>query len=1301
MSLLGIGILGMIPAMGWAQVPSCSKFSVGINSSGQSTITASQLLNNEPTLPVYLTIRAINHNTVYEGEVTDLDAVIPLELCSYINKTLIFELQNKAGYCSDTLNVSLPPVPQMTGRKAKVLCSDPLVVPGALIGDTFPVIDYACGNQPKLKVVEDFQEVKDCQNYDQAVQQIIYREIEGYDDWGQRFSTVDTLVVYKQPEITAYHIALDTLYNLYCGQSEFFGPQIIFKNPATDQMDTLSLLQAIPSSNRQLEFIPSSFASMCNMSVDVSSSIINNTKCEKRYKVNIEFDQDCFFADGTKPLATKPHKGLTRMERGRFRATFSALDVDTLAPVISIDQRVVMSYTGSRGCEATLKVPSVTIDEECSGIRRVHASVPGYFTVNMKQNKKGEWVPDENVILPKDGMDYMENDTVIENAFKVIIEASDSCDLTSVDSFYIRVEDNTKPNVSILKNVRVGLTGQLTWIDVSIMDEGSYDNCGVAMVLGRRTDWATAGNVSICDGLETDNRINPVEAYYASFLEDLKSGDERCSSWLYEEWAKDSTEICGGNLPDGLVAQVGGGWTTQIPFTCEDACKDIEIELLVIDNWCNWNTTRTTVKVRDKQPISLVQDLKSTVSMNCSSFANNYGDVVNKAMVLNDRPAHDTSRIAAFEALDLLLGGYVSVWQDLDGQMTTNDGRNVIPSEHHINIQKEECQNYTERKSVEVFDENKGEFVSRMQDVPAIRTVPANERIENGIVAVNCSSSTYEKIFVDINQCGTGTIRRRFYVAAGCGETGSGDWLSRNEDRIEYTREQVIYIEPDCELSAGMLDMPAAVSALDVCEIEKNTNGSYIGELHPDFTGWPKYTWSQECRNLSVGYQDKLFRLFGNNSIGQWKLVRKWHIADQCVDSDEGSVLHFEQILIINELSQCDSTANQYVISGRVQDPSGAAIENVSMRLHDGEDENVAANSSIQGTYSISADKDRAYKVIPYKNDEMLKGISTFDLVMIQKDVLNIKRLDNVYRRIAADINNNGLIEATDVIELRKAILRPDYKFSNNTSYQFRAAGSKSNFAQIDKLDKNTMIDFVGIKIGDVNFSASSAVPTSRSGGMNMVLQDQWLQSDVTYRIPVRNDRAMDVLGFQFEWDLKDRAVSSVSLESGSIKITPEDYAVLENGKLTVSWFDIYERYFDQDEVLFYINIKANRSTTLQELISPSSEILRTESYVEPGIVQDLQFLFRDMSRSVSHIQNIPNPFKDRTMIRFEQERAESVNVDVHDITGKLIFQRRIDGQKGPNELIISGTELPGPGMYYYRISTSDQQWTNKMIYIR
>src|SRR5690606_17007159 len=154
-------------------------------------------------------------------------------LCQYVNKSLIFELSNSAGHCSDTLNVSYPPLSVIKGRKASVLCSDPLTSAGNLIGDTFPSFQFPCGPQPELKVKEDVQEADAGRGHDREIQPIIYRELEGKDAWGRRAWGIDTVVADKLTEITAHRISLDTLYNLYCGASPRLGLRIICHHPVT------------------------------------------------------------------------------------------------------------------------------------------------------------------------------------------------------------------------------------------------------------------------------------------------------------------------------------------------------------------------------------------------------------------------------------------------------------------------------------------------------------------------------------------------------------------------------------------------------------------------------------------------------------------------------------------------------------------------------------------------------------------------------------------------------------------------------------------------------------------------------------------------------------------------------------------------------------------------------------------------------------------------------------------------------------------------------------------------------------
>lgn len=52
-----------------------------------------------------------------------------------------------------------------------------------------------------------------------------------------------------------------------------------------------------------------------------------------------------------------------------------------------------------------------------------------------------------------------------------------------------------------------------------------------------------------------------------------------------------------------------------------------------------------------------------------------------------------------------------------------------------------------------------------------------------------------------------------------------------------------------------------------------------------------------------------------------------------------------------------------------------------------------------------------------------LEGVTTMDIILIQKHILGIKSLDSPYKIIAADVNNSQSITASDIAEIRKLIL--------------------------------------------------------------------------------------------------------------------------------------------------------------------------------------------------------------------------------------------------------------------------------------
>jgi hypothetical protein len=65
----------------------------------------------------------------------------------------------------------------------------------------------------------------------------------------------------------------------------------------------------------------------------------------------------------------------------------------------------------------------------------------------------------------------------------------------------------------------------------------------------------------------------------------------------------------------------------------------------------------------------------------------------------------------------------------------------------------------------------------------------------------------------------------------------------------------------------------------------------------------------------------------------------------------------------------------------------------------------------------------KRYDIVPKRLDQARNGVSTLDLVKIQKHLLGKELFDSPFQYIAADANSNGSVSAIDLVEIRKVIL--------------------------------------------------------------------------------------------------------------------------------------------------------------------------------------------------------------------------------------------------------------------------------------
>ena len=66
-----------------------------------------------------------------------------------------------------------------------------------------------------------------------------------------------------------------------------------------------------------------------------------------------------------------------------------------------------------------------------------------------------------------------------------------------------------------------------------------------------------------------------------------------------------------------------------------------------------------------------------------------------------------------------------------------------------------------------------------------------------------------------------------------------------------------------------------------------------------------------------------------------------------------------------------------------------------------------------------------------------LNGVSTKDIVLLQKYLLGKSDINSPYKMIAADVNNTGSITTSDISELRKLVLGKIDEFRKVPSWKF------------------------------------------------------------------------------------------------------------------------------------------------------------------------------------------------------------------------------------------------------------------------
>lgn len=411
---------------------------------------------------------------------------------------------------------------------------------------------------------------------------------------------------------------------------------------------------------------------------------------------------------------------------------------------------------------------------------------------------------------------------------------------------------------------------------------------------------------------------------------------------------------------------------------------------------------------------------------------------------------------------------------------------------------------------------------------------------------------------------------------------------------------------------------------------------------------------------------------------------------------------------------------NSGIISGEIETEMTDKVSLVQVDL--GGSNLFTVNTNTSGQYAFpSMPFGGSYEVMPYKNDDWTNGVSTLDLIGIQKHLLGMEGLESPYKMIAADANNSGSISAVDLVLLRKLILGVITELPENTSWRFIDAGYQftnpqdplsEDFAESYTISSfvNNMpgVNFVGVKVGDVNNSVqanATSIETRAPGSVSVKVKDRVVQPGELVEIVFTAEQAAQMLGYQFTLNFDKSVLAFEGFAPATIDVSEENFGLqlADQGVITTSWSQATPVTVGSNEALFVMQLRAVGTGALHQSIRLGSEVTRAEAYDAAGEIHNVNLDFEDVIEvhDFALLQNTPNPFSSKTRIAFTLPEADQATVTVFDITGKVVFEQQMDATAGRNELEIDGAELSAEGVLYYQVQTGEFSATRKMIRLK
>ncbi len=387
--------------------------------------------------------------------------------------------------------------------------------------------------------------------------------------------------------------------------------------------------------------------------------------------------------------------------------------------------------------------------------------------------------------------------------------------------------------------------------------------------------------------------------------------------------------------------------------------------------------------------------------------------------------------------------------------------------------------------------------------------------------------------------------------------------------------------------------------------------------------------------------------------------------------------------------------------------------------------------------------------LVPNKNNDvnLLNGISLADVKAIQDHISGTKYFNNAFKCIAADVDNNGVINSTDVLRLKRFIqglpfnatttpttwfpgnsvftggrlwafvgldqYHPFQPFNgnvigNNTpffsnpnwynNYKYPGCG---NIIQTDGYNScnESSFDFYGVKLGDVDWDWNPSL--ARANPIQIYFNDIDATELDNVTIPVRANNFSDISGVQFSLSFDPTHFEYYAFENDQLAFEINStQASTESNKGVISFIWVNDASsgvtLNDGSVLFYLTLHKKKSVKTDDIVLTSDltkvEAINNDLELVPITKKKCKIIDNSVGASENTHESwdiLPNYSNmSNLMIKTFVNDATNVTLRVFDKDEQIVFETARSLNAGDNFIYanIRNKMILKQGVYYVKL---------------